>query len=62
VFVVSYFLAGKWLRDFIHWVMIGEELRQPFLDQVVLQAAAGAAYVAAVGLLLVTFLPRPGEP
>jgi len=61
VFVVSYFLAGKWGRDLIHWIMIGDELRQPFVDQVVLQGAAGAAYSAAFGLLLVTFLPFPGE-
>ena len=61
VFVVSYFLAGKWFRDFIHWVMIGEDLRQPFVDQVLRQGLVGAAYAAALGVLLVALVRRPGE-
>jgi hypothetical protein len=62
LFAVSYFFAGKWMRDFVHWVMVGEELRQPFVDQVLMQGAAGGAYAAAVGLVVVTLAGRPGEP
>lgn len=51
-FLVSYFLVGKWLRDLIHWAMVGENLRQPFLDQVVIQGALGGLYAAAVGILI----------
>lgn len=61
LFAISYFFVGKWLRDFIHWVMVGEELRQPFVDQVLVQGAAGGAYAAAVGLFVVTLAGRPGE-
>lgn len=52
-FVVSYFFFGKWLRDLAHWVFVGEELRRPFVEQVLVQGVAGAAYAAVVGLLVV---------
>jgi rod shape-determining protein MreD len=51
LFVVSYFFAGKWLRDLLHWTMMGEELRGPFVDQVLLQGFTGALYVAAIGVV-----------
>lgn len=53
LFVVSYFWIGKWVRDVLHWVSVGEELRQPFVDHVLIQGAVGGAYAAAVGLVLV---------
>jgi len=62
LFVVSYFFVGKWLRDFIHWVMVGQELRQPFFDQVLAQGIIGSAYAAVVGLAVVTLVGRSGEP
>jgi len=52
LFLVSYFVIGKWARDFIHWLMVGESLRQPFVDQVVVQGLTGGAYAAVVGLVL----------
>ena len=61
LFAVSYFFVGKWVRDFIHWIMVGDELRQPFLDQVVVQGAVGGAYAAVVGLAVVTLIGRPRE-
>ena len=51
-FLVSYFEIGKWTRDLVHWVMVGESLRQPFFDQVVVQGLTGGAYAAVVGLVL----------
>jgi rod shape-determining protein MreD len=62
LFVVSYFFVGKWMRDFVHWVMVGEEVRQPFFDQVMVQGLIGGAYAAVVGLAVVTLAGRPGEP
>ena len=55
-FAVSYFFIGKWLRDIVHWFLMGDELRRPFLEQAVLQGLTGAAYAAVVGVavLLVT--------
>ncbi len=52
LFLGSYFLVGKWTRDLLHWVAGGEALRQPFVDQVLIQGFLAAAYAAAVGLLL----------
>jgi cell shape-determining protein MreD len=51
-FLASYLLIGKWLRDLFHWMAVGEGLRQPFVDQVLIQGAASAAYAAAIGLVL----------
>jgi rod shape-determining protein MreD len=57
VFVVSYLFAGKLLRDLLHWILVGDELRRPFTDQVVVQGVVGALYVAMIGLGL-TFVIR----
>jgi rod shape-determining protein MreD len=53
LFVVSYFFLGKWARDLIRWLAVGDTFRQPFLDQVVVQGFMGGLYVAVVGLILV---------
>lgn len=62
-FLVSYFVTGKLLRDLVHWLMVSEELRQPFVDQVLVQGLLGGVYAAAVGVgvLAVTGLWRERE-
>ena len=50
LFLVSYFVIGKWTRDLVYWVMVGESLRQPFVEQVVVQGLTGGVYTAVVGL------------
>jgi len=52
LFVVSYFFIGKWLRDAVHWVMVGEELRRPFAEQMLVQGVGSAAYAALVGVVV----------
>ncbi len=52
LFLVSYFVIGKWTRDLVHWVMVGESLRAPFVEQVVVQGLIGGLYAALVGVLL----------
>ncbi|HKJ02098.1 MAG TPA: rod shape-determining protein MreD, partial [Longimicrobiales bacterium] len=49
-FLVSYFVAGKFARDLIHWVVAGETVRQPFVDQVLFQGLLGGLYAAVVGI------------
>lgn len=61
LFVVFYFFVGKWMRDVIHWIVVGDELRQSFLDQVIVQGAVGGAYAAVVGLAVVTLVGRSAE-
>jgi rod shape-determining protein MreD len=55
LFVVSYLFLGKLVRDFGHWVLFGADLRQPFVDQVLVQGGIAALYVGAVGLGLTFF-------
>jgi rod shape-determining protein MreD len=50
VFLVSYFVLGKWVRDLLAWLMMGERLRHAFTDQVVVQGLLGGIYAAAVGI------------
>jgi rod shape-determining protein MreD len=52
VFLVSYFVLGKWISDLVRWIMVGEGLRQPFVEQVVVQGLTGGLYAAAVGIAL----------
>ena len=55
LFVLSYLFMGKWTRDLTQWILVGEELRQPFTSEVLVQGGLGALYVALVGLALTGF-------
>jgi rod shape-determining protein MreD len=61
LFVLSYLFVGKWMRDFAQWILVGDELRQPFADQVLVQGGVGALYVALVGLGLTGFVGLTAE-
>jgi len=61
LFLISYFVMGKWIRDFVHWIAVGEDLRQPFLDQVLFQGMIGGLYAAAVGVTLLAVIGLAGE-
>lgn len=52
VFLVSYFVLGKLVRDLLHWVLMGEALRGAFLADALLGGLLGGAYAAAVGVLV----------
>ena len=51
-FLVSYFVAGKFVRDLLHWVVVGGTVRQPFVDQVLVQGLLGGLYAAGVGIAI----------
>jgi hypothetical protein len=61
IFVVSYLFAGKWARDFAHWILVGDDLRQSFADQVLVQGGIGALYVAVIGLMLTVVVRLTAE-
>ena len=61
LFLISYFVMGKWIRDFVHWIAVGEDLRQSFLDQVIFQGMIGGLYAAAVGVTLLAVIGLAGE-
>jgi rod shape-determining protein MreD len=52
VFVGSYLFIGKWARDLIHWIAVGEGNRGAGFGALALDATVGAAYVTVVGLLV----------
>ncbi len=52
LFVVAYLALGKWLRDLIHWVVVGEAVREPFVRAMLVQGGLAALYAAAVGLVV----------
>lgn len=54
LFLISYFALGKWLRDFLHWVMLGEDLRRSFVEQVLVQGSIGGLYAALVAFVVLT--------
>lgn len=54
LFLVSYFVIGKWLRDLVHWLMVSEQLRRPFVEQVLAQGLIGGVYAAVAGILVMT--------
>lgn len=53
VFLVSYLFMGKWARDLLHWIAVGEEVRQPFLDSMLIGSSLAAAYATVVGVVAV---------
>lgn len=53
LFVFAYLFAGKWMRDLLQWIVVGEGLREPFLQEIALGSTLAALYVAAVGMVVV---------
>ena len=52
VFLISYFVLGKFARDLLHWVVVGDALREPFLTQVLMGGVLGGLYAAMVGIVV----------
>jgi rod shape-determining protein MreD len=52
VFLISYFILGKFTRDLFAWVLMGDALREPFVTQVLVQGLLGGLYAAIVGIAL----------
>jgi rod shape-determining protein MreD len=61
-FVVSYFAAGKWIRDLVQWLMATGELREPFVRTMLVDSTLASLYVAAVGVALFALVGLLGEP
>lgn len=51
-FVLSYLLLGKWARDLVHWMAVGDGLRQPFVEQVLVDGGIASVYVAVIGFVV----------
>jgi len=48
-FGFSFVFLGKLARDILHWVLVGPDLREPFVRTVVFEGGLAALYVALVG-------------
>ena len=54
LFLTSYLVLGKWMRDLLHWVAVGEGLRESFIDTMLIQAPISAAYAGVIGLIVIS--------
>ena len=54
VFLTSYLVLGKWTRDLLHWIVIGDGLREPFVDAVLVQAPISAVYAGLIGIVVIS--------
>jgi rod shape-determining protein MreD len=54
IFVTSYLVLGKWTRDLLHWVAVGEGLRESFVDTMLIQSPIAALYAGLIGLAVIT--------
>lgn len=61
IFLVSYLVLGKWLRDLVYWIAVGPGLRQPFVEQVVIEGGVASAYMAVLGLVVAELWGVRGE-
>ena len=52
LFLVSYFVLGKWVRDLVFWIMMGDALRPPFVEAVLFEGLVAGLYAAVVGIAL----------
>jgi cell shape-determining protein MreD len=53
LFLTSYLVLGKWIRDFLHWVAVGEGLRESFVETMLIQSPISAAYAGLIGLVVI---------
>ena len=51
LFFLSYLFLGKWMRDLVFWAAVGDNLRGPFTDALLVQASFASLYAAGVGMI-----------
>lgn len=56
LFALTYLMLGKWLRDLLQWLLVGEEFREPFVRAMLVEGGVAAAYMALVGLAVLAVL------
>ena len=54
IFLVLYLVVGKWSRDLLQWLAVGEGIREPFVETMLIQAPTSATYLAVVGVIAVS--------
>ena len=52
-FLMSYLVLGKLGRDLLHWVAVGEGLRESFVETMLIQSPISAVYAGVVGVVVI---------
>ena len=61
LFLFSYFLVGKWVRDLLAWLVSDSTVRDGFVEHILVAAPIAGAYAALLGIMVVVVLrTRPG--
>jgi len=53
LFLTSYLVLGKWTRDLLHWVALGQGSRESFVDTMLIQSPISAVYAGLIGLVVI---------
>lgn len=54
LFLVSYLFIGKWSRDALHWIWMGSDVREPFVQAILVEGSLAALYATVVGAVAMT--------
>ncbi len=61
-FGVGYLFFGKAIRDTLHWVIVGPEIREPFVRAVLMEGSVAALYLTVVGLGIISLTGLRWDP
>lgn len=58
LFAFAYVALGKWLRDLVHWLVVGAGAREPFLDAMLVDGLFSAVYVGLVAMIIMILFAK----
>ena len=61
-FLAWYFLVGKFSRDLIHWLAVGDGLREPFVQAILIDGVIAALYATVAGMVAFILSGARWEP
>jgi len=61
IFLAWYLFIGKWGRDLLYWIAVGEGVRQPFVESMLIGSSVAAIYATAVGAFAIAVSGSWGE-
>jgi rod shape-determining protein MreD len=61
LFLVSYLLVGTWGRNLLYWLVVGEGLREPFVQAILVEGTLGAVTATAAGVVALVLVGARAE-
>ena len=58
LFAFAYVGLGKWIRDLVHWLVVGEGVREPFLSAMLIEGLFSAMYIGLVAVAVMAVFGR----